>query len=123
MTSGWTNTSSELLRLMPLIYSYTRRIFSTESGEDFEVPSLSYSSVIPSILLFGLFGITYFVLSPLILPFLLVYFCQGYIVYRHQVRLIHDHQISCYLIIYIYFVITIFLLVVGKISKLHFWSL
>ncbi|CAH1421016.1 unnamed protein product [Lactuca virosa] len=84
VTSGWTNTSSELLRLMPLIYSYTRRIFSTKSGEEFEVPSLSYSSVIPSILLFGLFGITYFVLSPLILPFLLVYFCQGYIVYRHQ---------------------------------------
>ncbi|KAI3500729.1 hypothetical protein L1887_36554 [Cichorium endivia] len=84
VTSGWTSTSSELLRLMPLVSSFTKRIFTTECGEEFEVPSFPYSSEIPTILLFGLFGITYFFLSPLILPFLLVYFCLGYIVYRHQ---------------------------------------
>ncbi|KAL4581797.1 hypothetical protein LXL04_006325 [Taraxacum kok-saghyz] len=84
VTSGWTNTASELLRLMPLISSYIKRIFTSESHEEFEVPSLHYSSEIPSILLFGLLGVIYFFLSPLILPFLLVYFCLGYIVYRHQ---------------------------------------
>lgn len=84
VTSGWTSTSSELLRLMPLVSSYSKRIFTTVTGEEFEVPSFPYSSEIPSILLFGLFGTTYFFLSPLILPFLLVYFCLGYIVYRHQ---------------------------------------
>ncbi|KAJ0894254.1 putative calcium-dependent channel, 7TM region phosphate [Helianthus annuus] len=68
VTNGWTSTASELLRLMPL----------------FELPSLPYSSEIPSILLFGLLGITYFFLSPLILPFLLVYYCLAYIIYRHQ---------------------------------------
>lgn len=84
LTSGWTSTASELLRLMPLVSNFVRRIFTTVSGENFEVPSLPYSSEIPSILLFGLLGITYFFLSPLILPFLLVYFCLAYIIYRHQ---------------------------------------
>ncbi|KAL4581798.1 hypothetical protein LXL04_006326 [Taraxacum kok-saghyz] len=87
VTNGWTNTASELLRLMPLISSYMTRVITTKGDEEeLEVPSLPYSSEIPSLLLFGLFGITYFFLSPLILPFLLVYFCMGYIVYRHQIN-------------------------------------
>ncbi|KAI3768554.1 hypothetical protein L2E82_19339 [Cichorium intybus] len=92
VTSGWTNTASELLRLTALIMSYIKRIFTDESGEEFKVPSLHYSSEIPRILLFGLLGITYFFLSPLILPFLLVYFCLGYIVYRHQLLNVYSPQ-------------------------------
>ncbi|XP_076931258.1 hyperosmolality-gated Ca2+ permeable channel 2.3-like [Bidens hawaiensis] len=84
VTSGWTSTVSELLRSMPLLSNYMRRLFSTKADEKFEVPSLPYSSEIPSILLFGLLGSTYFFLSPLILPFLLVYYCLAYIIYRHQ---------------------------------------
>ncbi|KVH92721.1 CSC1-like protein HYP1 isoform X2 [Cynara cardunculus var. scolymus] len=84
VTSGWTSTASELFRLMPLISSFTRRNILTKTGEQFEVPSVPYSSELPNILLFGLLGITYFFLSPLILPFLLVYYCLAYIIYRHQ---------------------------------------
>ncbi|KAI7757545.1 hypothetical protein M8C21_032784 [Ambrosia artemisiifolia] len=84
VTSGWTSTASELLRLMSLVSNFMGRIFLTKADEKFEVPSLPYSSEIPSILLFGLLGITYFFLSPLILPFLLVYYCLAYIIYRHQ---------------------------------------
>ncbi|KAI4320416.1 hypothetical protein MLD38_033899, partial [Melastoma candidum] len=36
------------------------------------------------LLFFGLLGITYFFLAPLILPFLLIYYFMGYIVYRNQ---------------------------------------
>lgn len=82
VTSGWTSTASELLRLMPLISSFMKRnLFN----EEFEVPAIPYHSEIPRILLFGLLGVTYFFLAPLILPFLLVYFCLGYIIYRNQV--------------------------------------
>ncbi|KAJ0889451.1 putative calcium-dependent channel, 7TM region phosphate [Helianthus annuus] len=84
VTNGWTSTASELLRLMPLVSNFVGRIFFTKADEKFELPSLPYSSEIPSILLFGLLGITYFFLSPLILPFLLVYYCLAYIIYRHQ---------------------------------------
>ncbi|KAK2655682.1 hypothetical protein Ddye_008734 [Dipteronia dyeriana] len=83
VTSGWTSLSSELLRLMPLVSSFWSWLFS-KIFEDFEVPSFPCHSEIPRILFFGLLGITYFFLAPLILPFLLVYYCLGYIIYRNQ---------------------------------------
>ncbi|KAL3597005.1 hypothetical protein D5086_008642 [Populus alba] len=84
VTSGWTNLSSELFRLIPLVCSFWKRLFSGKDGDEFEVPSIPYYNDIPTILFFGLLGITYFFLSPLILPFLLVYFCLGYIIFRNQ---------------------------------------
>ncbi|XWS69672.1 hypothetical protein CRYUN_Cryun04dG0199000 [Craigia yunnanensis] len=84
VTSGWTSTSSELFRIIPFICSLIRRPFSCCLDEEFEVPSIPYHRDIPRILFFGLLGITYFYLAPLILPFLLVYLCLAYIIYRNQ---------------------------------------
>ncbi|KAE8673214.1 CSC1-like protein [Hibiscus syriacus] len=84
VTSGWTSTSSELFRLFPLMWSLIKKPFSCCSDEEFEVPSVPYHREIPRILFFGLLGITYFFLAPLILPFLLVYLCLAYIIYRNQ---------------------------------------
>lgn len=84
VTSGWTSISSELFRLFPLVCTSTKRICTGKDGKKFEVPSMPYHSEIPRLLFFGLLGITYFFLAPLILPFLLVYYCMGYIIYRNQ---------------------------------------
>ncbi|KAK8979603.1 hypothetical protein V6N11_073595 [Hibiscus sabdariffa] len=84
VTSGWTSTSSELFRMIPLICSLMKKPFGCCSDEEFEVPSIPYHQDIPRILFFGLLGITYFFLAPLILPFLLVYLCLAYIIYRNQ---------------------------------------
>ncbi|KAJ7943413.1 CSC1-like protein [Quillaja saponaria] len=84
LTSGWTSTSSELVRIFPLICSLIRRPFTKSTDNELEVPSIPYHNNIPRILLFGLLGITYFFLAPLILPFLLVYLCLQYIVFRNQ---------------------------------------
>ncbi|GMP30627.1 hypothetical protein CsSME_00005205 [Camellia sinensis var. sinensis] len=84
VTSGWTGTSNELVRLFPLICNFIKRRLSGKAGDDFEVPSIPYHSQIPKIAFFGLLGVTYFILAPLILPFILVYFCLGYIIYRNQ---------------------------------------
>ncbi|KAK3222963.1 hypothetical protein Dsin_009988 [Dipteronia sinensis] len=83
VTSGWTSTSSELFQIIPLICSLIKRPFS-KSTDDFQVPYMQYHREIPRILLFALLGITYFFLAPLILPFLLVYLCLAYIIYRNQ---------------------------------------
>lgn len=85
VTSGWTSLSSELFRSIPLLCNFFKRLFSGKTDDEFEVPSIPYHSEIPRICFFGLLGITYFFLSPLILPFLLVYYCMGYIIYRNQV--------------------------------------
>ncbi|KAG4925844.1 CSC1-like protein HYP1 [Glycine soja] len=85
VTFGWTNIASELFQLIPLLYNYINIIFVGDSDDDdFEAPSIQYHSEIPRILFFGLLGVIYFILAPLILPFLLVYFCLGYIIYRNQ---------------------------------------
>ncbi|KAK1553275.1 hypothetical protein Q3G72_032042 [Acer saccharum] len=83
VTSGWTSTSSELFQIIPLLCSLIKRPFS-KSTDDFQVPYMQYHREIPRILLFALLGITYFFLAPLILPFLLVYLCLAYIIYRNQ---------------------------------------
>lgn len=85
VTSGWTTIASELLQLTTLIFNFISRTFGRSNDGDFEPPSIPYHSEIPRIRLFGLLGVTYFILAPLILPFLLIYFCLGYIVFRNQV--------------------------------------
>ncbi|KAI4352535.1 hypothetical protein L6164_006775 [Bauhinia variegata] len=84
VTSGWTSTASELFQLIRLIFNYINRIFAGNSTDDVEVPSMPYHSEIPRILFFVLLGVTYFFLAPLILPFILIYFCLGYIIHRNQ---------------------------------------
>ncbi|KAE8023199.1 hypothetical protein FH972_008928 [Carpinus fangiana] len=84
VTSGWTSASSELFRLVPLVWSLIRKPCTKIKDDELEVPSIPYHRDIPRLLFFGLLGITYFFLAPLILPFLLVYFCFGYIIYRNQ---------------------------------------
>ncbi|KAK1383583.1 Calcium-dependent channel [Heracleum sosnowskyi] len=84
VTSGWTSTSSELFQLVQLIWSFIERNILGRSDDHLEVPSVLYHREIPKILFFVLLGITYFFLAPLILPFILVYFCLGYIVFRNQ---------------------------------------
>uniref|UniRef100_A0A2C9WBC1 CSC1-like protein HYP1 n=1 Tax=Manihot esculenta TaxID=3983 RepID=A0A2C9WBC1_MANES len=84
VTSGWTSLSSELARLFPLLCSFIKKLCARRDGDKFEVPAIPYYSEIPSVLFFVLLGVTYFFLSPLILPFLLIYFCLGYIIFRNQ---------------------------------------
>lgn len=83
VTSGWTSISSELFRMSPLFWSSIKSC-TTGSDDELDVPSIPYTSEIPRLLFFGLLGITYFFLAPLILPFVLAYFCLGYIVYSNQ---------------------------------------
>lgn len=97
VTSGWTSLSSELFRLLPLLYSFIQKIFSKIDIDGFGIPSTPYHSEISRILFFGLLGVTYFFLAPLILPFVLIYYFMGYIVYRNQVgRMYHFYSYKMY---------------------------
>ncbi|CAN1818434.1 CSC1-like protein HYP1, partial [Linum perenne] len=91
LTSGWTSVSSEVFRVFPLLLSYVNRLFSGNvEDEELEVPKFPYYSEMPRILFFGLLGTTYFFLAPLILPFILVYFCMGYIIFRNQLLNVYE---------------------------------
>ncbi|XP_031491704.1 CSC1-like protein HYP1 [Nymphaea colorata] len=86
VTSGWTSLSLELTRVVPLLCDFAKRHCCCCGTVDdvFVAPSIPYHRDIPKILFFGLLGITYFFLAPLIVPFLLCYYCLGYIIYRNQ---------------------------------------
>ncbi|XP_062202210.1 CSC1-like protein RXW8 [Phragmites australis] len=84
LTSGWASLSSEVMQLFGLIWNFIRKyILSMREDAEF-VPSFPYHTEVPKVMLFGLLGFTCSVLEPLILPFLLVYFVLGYVVYRNQ---------------------------------------
>ena len=85
LTSGWASLSSELMQLFGLTWNFIRR-YILRMEEDDLLYSFPYHTEVPKVLLFGLLGFTFSVLAPLILPFLLLYFCLGYVVYRNQVR-------------------------------------
>ncbi|KAH9313798.1 hypothetical protein KI387_022425 [Taxus chinensis] len=84
LTSGWTGLSVEITRLFPLIVDFFRRHFSNSIEDDDCAPTFPYHQDLPKVLLFGLLGFTYSLLAPLILPFLLIYFSVGFIMYRNQ---------------------------------------
>ncbi|ERN06500.1 CSC1-like protein HYP1 [Amborella trichopoda] len=84
VVTGWASLSSELTRIFPLIGDCFERHCSKKSVEEFDLPSIGYHKEIPKFLLVGLLGMTYFFLAPIILPFILGYYCLGYIIYRNQ---------------------------------------
>lgn len=85
LTSGWASLSSEIVQLFPLAFNLIKKhIFRTKVDAD-SIPSFPYHTEVPRVVLFGLIGFVCSILAPLILPFLLVYFSLGYIVYKNQV--------------------------------------
>ncbi|CAM0954283.1 unnamed protein product [Alopecurus aequalis] len=84
LTSGWASLSSELIQLFGLIWNFIRKYILRMKEDITFVPTFPYHTEIPKVMLFILLGFSCSVLAPLILPFLLVYFFLGYVVYRNQ---------------------------------------
>ncbi|VAI13637.1 unnamed protein product [Triticum turgidum subsp. durum] len=84
VVTSWTSITSELTQTSALLYHLWGSCAKCCKREDSEAPSMHYHSEIPRILLFGLLGLTYSIVAPLILPFVLTYFCLGYFIFRNQ---------------------------------------
>ncbi|XP_076950622.1 hyperosmolality-gated Ca2+ permeable channel 2.1-like [Bidens hawaiensis] len=85
MTSGWSGLSFELLQPVPLVGNWLFKCVLMKD-EDFVQPiTFAFHTEVTRVLLFGLLGFTFCILAPLILPFLLVYFCFAFLVYRNQI--------------------------------------
>ncbi|PHU01258.1 CSC1-like protein RXW8 [Capsicum chinense] len=86
LTSGWASLSVELLQPFGLICRlFSWFILRNKDPSCHGTLTFPYHTEVPRILLFGLFGFAYAVLSPLILPLLVVYFSIAYLVYRNQI--------------------------------------
>lgn len=97
MTTGWAGFPLEILQSSVLILNYMKRMMIDRTKPLLsDVWSLPYYRYVPNVLLFIFLGLTYSIITPLLLPFLLVYFVLGYIVFRNQVPLLVIFQISLF---------------------------
>ncbi|KGN52299.1 hypothetical protein Csa_009259 [Cucumis sativus] len=87
LTSGLSGFSLEILQPGLLSWDLLKSCLCCSRKEnDAYLYSLPHARIIPFISLFLLIGMVYAVVAPLLLPFLIGYFCLGYVVYVNQVK-------------------------------------
>lgn len=90
MVDGWANNAAEICRLWPLFWYHVRNRFVRTENDRVKILPASppdYTVILTRLSLYFLLGLVYAVISPLILPFLVVFFVSGYLVYLNQVSM------------------------------------
>lgn len=107
MIDGWAGIAGEILRLKPLVIFHLKNLFLVKTERDREKAmdpgSVDFPETLPSLQLYFLLGLVYAVVTPILLPFILIFFALAYLVYRHQVSLYTVFDIfftlSCLLVV------------------------
>ena len=90
MVDGWAGVAGEILRLKPLVIYHLKNFFLVKTEKDREEAmdpgTIGFNTGEPRIQLYFLLGLVYAVVTPILLPFIIVFFGLAYVVYRHQVR-------------------------------------
>ncbi|KAK2662625.1 hypothetical protein Ddye_001199 [Dipteronia dyeriana] len=96
MIDGWAGIASEILRLKPLVIFHLKNMFIVKTERDkvkaMNPGSVDFPETLPSLQLYFLLGIVYAVVTPILLPFILVFFALAYLVYRHQIINVYNQQ-------------------------------
>nr|GMD66824.1 CSC1-like protein At4g02900 [Ipomoea batatas] len=96
MVDGWAGIAAEVLRLVPLIMFHVKNAFLVKTDRDREQAmdpgSISFSICEPRIQLYFLLGLVYSVVTPILLPFIIVFFAFAYMVFRHQIINVYDQK-------------------------------
>ncbi|CAH8317211.1 unnamed protein product [Eruca vesicaria subsp. sativa] len=89
MVDGWAGVAGEILRLKPLIIYHLKNSFLVRTENDREeatdAGTIGFNTGEPQIQLYFLLGLVYAAVSPILLPFIILFFALAYVVYRHQV--------------------------------------
>ncbi|XP_059625811.1 CSC1-like protein At4g02900 [Cornus florida] len=96
MVDGWSGVAAEVLRLVPLILFHLKNTFLVKTERDREEAmdpgSLNFATYEPRIQLYFLLGLVYSVVTPILLPFIIVFFAFAYLVFRHQIINVYDRK-------------------------------
>ncbi|XP_058095114.1 calcium permeable stress-gated cation channel 1-like [Magnolia sinica] len=96
MVDGWAGIAGEILRLKPLIFYHLKNFFLVKTEKDREEAmdpgSIGFNSAEPQIQLYFLLGLVYAVVSPILLPFIVVFFGLAYVVFRHQIINVYNQE-------------------------------
>lgn len=96
MVDGWAGVAGEILRLKPLIIYHLKNFFLVKTEKDREEAmdpgSVGFDTGEPQIQLYFLLGLVYAVVTPFLLPYILVFFGFAYLVYRHQIINVYNQE-------------------------------
>ncbi|XP_076912226.1 hyperosmolality-gated Ca2+ permeable channel 1.8-like [Bidens hawaiensis] len=96
MIDGWAGMAGEILRLKPLILFHLKNMVLVKTKRDrlkaMKPKGIDFPEAIPSLQLYFLMGAVYAVVTPILLPFILVFFAFAYFVYRHQVINVYNQR-------------------------------
>ncbi|CAD5314265.1 unnamed protein product [Arabidopsis thaliana] len=96
MVDGWAGIAGEILRLKPLVIFHLKNMFIVKTDEDrvraMDPGFVDFKETIPSLQLYFLLGIVYTAVTPILLPFILIFFAFAYLVYRHQIINVYNQQ-------------------------------
>ncbi|OEL20893.1 CSC1-like protein [Dichanthelium oligosanthes] len=96
MVDGWAGIAAEVLRLKPLVVFHIKNAFLVRTEHDREQAmdpgSLDFYNSEPRLQLYFLLGLVYAVITPMLLPFIIVFFSLAYLVFRHQIINVYSQQ-------------------------------
>lgn len=96
MVDGWSGVAAEILRLVPLIIFHLKNSFLVKTEKDREEAMdpgcLNWAVSEPRIQLYFLLGLVYSAVTPILLPFIVIFFAFSYLVFRHQIINVYDQK-------------------------------
>ncbi|VFQ96266.1 unnamed protein product [Cuscuta campestris] len=96
MVDGWAGVAGEILRLKALIIFHLKNSFLVKTEKDREEAmnpgSLCFNVGEPQIQLYFLLGLVYAVVTPILLPFIIIFFALAYVVFRHQIINVYNQE-------------------------------
>ncbi|PKI70592.1 CSC1-like protein At4g02900 [Punica granatum] len=96
MVDGWAGIAAEILRLVPLIIFHLKNTFLVKTEKDREQAMdpgcLDFATSEPRIQLYFLLGFVYCVVTPILLPFIVVFFAFALMVFRHQIINVYNQK-------------------------------
>ncbi|KAL0012287.1 hypothetical protein SO802_007395 [Lithocarpus litseifolius] len=99
MVDGWAGIAGEILMLKPLIMYHLKNFFLVKTEKDREEAmdpgSLGFNTGEPRIQFYFLLDLVYATVTPIILPFTIIFFGLAYVVFRHQIINVYNQEYQC----------------------------
>jgi hypothetical protein len=96
MVDGWSGVALEITRIRAFVLYHLKNWFLVKTEKDREEAmdpgSICFYWSEPRIQLYFLLGLVYATVTPLLLPFILVFFALAYVVYRHQIINVYNQR-------------------------------
>ncbi|WCJ20219.1 ERD (early-responsive to dehydration stress) family protein [Euphorbia peplus] len=96
MVDGWAGIAAEVLMLKPLIIFHLKNFFLVKTEKDREEAmdpgSIGFNVGEPRIQFYFLLGLVYATVTPMLLPFIIIFFAFAYVVFRHQIINVYNQE-------------------------------